>query len=229
MKLGIFGGTFDPIHHGHLIVAEECRDLLALDRIVFIPAKHPPHKSNVRISSGNHRLNMLRHALEYSPEFEAIDIELRRDGPSYTIDTLDAMRDAGELYLIMGHDSFVEFETWHRYIEILNNYRLVVVHRPGVTPYHAGGFAGAVRAFIHDRVWSPGTIPASLPPHDWKICFIPIPGLSISASQIRCRIQSGRTIRYLVPLKVEEYIRTNGLYQATHQCQGDFNEGIVDQ
>ncbi len=135
-KLGILGGTFNPIHYGHLAAAEEVRDRLKLDRILFIPSYLPPHKLEENVPSAVQRMEMVRLATEGNPSFEPSDIEIKRGGRSYTIDTIEALRQAypgTELYFITGLDSFLEIQTWHEWERLLTLCCFVVLSRPG---YH---------------------------------------------------------------------------------------------
>ncbi len=215
MKIGIFGGTFDPIHLGHLIAAEECRDLLKLDKILLIPAKIPPHKMTKTITNSFHRMNMLQSAISDYPFLEVSAAEINRPGPSYTIDTLDELQTRGSLTLIMGLDSFYEIDTWRRYREILKKYRLAVAMRPGTHIIETHRLPEDIQVYFPDRVinYLAGTPDEkSLNNPDWQICFLPIPGLKISASEIRNRVQENRTIRFLVPPAVRKYITAHSLY-----------------
>ncbi len=189
MKLGVFGGTFDPPHHGHLIVAEYVRYRLGLDRIVFVPSWISPHKQERRAADGSHRLAMLRLAVSGSPELEVSDIEVRRGGVSYTVDTLKDLSSethAG-LNLLIGADNYVDFRTWHEPEQILSLARLVVMSRPG----------------------SPFPPDQSLPS---GIIRIEVPEITIRATRIRSLAGETRSIRYLVPPPVEKYILENHLY-----------------
>jgi nicotinate-nucleotide adenylyltransferase len=216
MKTGILGGTFDPIHMGHLIIAEEVRDRLQLDRIVFIPAKIPPHKLHVKVTSGQHRVKMLELAVRGQSNVTVSDMELQRSGPSYTIDTIKQMQSLGELYLLMGDDSFLAIHTWHRYAELFSLCKIVSVNRPGSKYIEKSMLTPLIQSFFPNKVMdmrSPGSVDKRMTPEDWRICFCPIPGFNISASEIRGRVAQKRTIRYLVPQSVEKYIKTESLYR----------------
>jgi nicotinate-nucleotide adenylyltransferase len=190
-RLGVFGGTFDPIHLGHLIVAELTRGLLGLDRVVFVPARRAPHKSGAG-ASPEHRLRMTGIAVEDNPHFEVSDVEIRREGPSYTVDTLRSLRGrnpAGtEHYLLLGADSARDLETWREHDELLRDSNVVILGRPGV----------------EDREL-PGSVAS-------RATVLPTPLIGISSTEIRRRVRSGETIRYLVTEPVERYIRSQGLY-----------------
>ncbi|HEX7118250.1 MAG TPA: nicotinate-nucleotide adenylyltransferase [Longimicrobiales bacterium] len=189
MKLGIFGGTFDPVHLGHLIAAQDAWAALELDRVVFIPAAVPPHKRGRVTAAPQLRLEMLRAATAGDPRFEVSDLELRRPGPSYTVDTLLELRErdpTGALFLLLGVDQFREFHTWRGPEEIARLADLVVLARDGAAA-------------------------SSLPthfPHRW----VAVTRVDISATEIRRRIAARLPVRYLVPAAVEEIIRRERLY-----------------
>lgn len=193
MRIGLYGGTFDPIHLGHLRAAESAREELSLDLVAFVPAAVPPHREAPR-STASDRLTMVRLATAPHPAFEAWDDELRREGPSYTIETVEALvreraRDA--FVLVVGADTWPEIPTWRKPERLLALVELAVVDRPGFasvdpTPL----FPGALRA---RRVAGPG--------------------LPLSASAIREHARTGRSVRFLVPDPVADYIGERGLYR----------------
>jgi nicotinate-nucleotide adenylyltransferase len=193
MKIGIFGGTFNPPHYGHLIVAEFIREEVGLDKIIFIPCSIPPHKQNdeylSQIASPEHRFEMVKLAITGNKFFEVSDIEINRGGVSYTIDTVNYFVSnfpEEKFYLLIGADQFVEFHTWRKPDEIVQKVNLIVFNRPG---------------FV-------------IPKTEFSkfATFITIPNIEISASTIRKRIRHGKSIKYLVPPAVEEYILANKLY-----------------
>ncbi len=190
MKIGVFGGTFDPPHFGHLIVAEYVRYRLGLDKILFVPSWISPHKQELPATSGSHRLAMLRLAVDRAPELEVSDIEVRRGGVSYTIDTLRSLsaETRAELNLLIGADNFLEFGTWHEPEEILSIVRLVVMSRPGIPK-------------------------APIQPLRSGILRIEVPGIMITATTVRAHVYAGHSTRYLVPDSVERYIQDHGLYR----------------
>jgi len=192
MRLGLFGGTFDPIHMGHLILAETIRSDFPLDRIFFIPAAVPPHKQRRRISSSEARVEMLTLALEDHPYFDISMAELEIGGVCYTIDTVRHFLDQynrDTLYLIIGGDSLGDLLTWKKPYELLDLIQVLVVHRPG---YPLDDIEQDIRK---------------------RISFISMPLIDISSTTLRERIKSDQSIRYRVPEKVEAYIREKGLYQ----------------
>jgi len=184
VKLGLFGGTFDPPHNGHLIVAQDALIALALDRILFIPARVPPHKRHLRITPAALRCAMLEVAIAGNAQFAMDDLELRREGPSWTVDTLRALRErdtAAELFLLIGADQYADLATWHDAAEIPRLAHVVVLARRGERP------AGA-------RV-------------------VDVTRIDISGTEIRRRVAAGQPIRYLVPDAVDAIIRREGLYR----------------
>lgn len=194
LRVGIFGGTFDPIHWGHLVVAEQARDQLRLDRVLFVPARTPPHKRDAA-AGADHRFRMTHLATEDHPQFAVSDLELRREGPSYTIDTLRALQAADAAggarhYLLLGADSARDLEQWREFDTLLEDTCVVVLRRPGTGPQD-----------LPPRVGSRAT-------------FLSTPLLEVSSREIRRLVREGRTVRYLVPAPVETYIRTEGLYRS---------------
>ena len=194
MRTGIFGGTFDPVHFGHLILAETVRSAENLDRLVFLPANQPPHKLEHALTPSRHRLAMLNLAVENNPAIKISDYEIQTGGISYTIDTLDALLKSAEfrndqLYPIIGQDSLAEFHTWKDPERIVTQYQVLCVRRPDVeTEQISSEIASSVR-------------------------IVAAPLISISSSEIRQRIKMGKSIRFWVPEKVESYINQQGLYQ----------------
>jgi nicotinate-nucleotide adenylyltransferase len=195
---GVFGGTFDPIHVAHLAVAEAARDTYGLRRVLFVPAAQPPHKPGRSITAVEHRLAMVEAAIAGNAAFTISRLEIDRPGPSYTVDTLLALResDPGErLALILSAESFAELPTWHRAEGITELADLIVAPREGYLAVDAtsGGRDGAGR--------------------DTRVAHLDGPRIRLSASEIRERAAAGRSIRYLVPDAVAAYISDHGLYQ----------------
>lgn len=200
-RVGIMGGSFDPVHAGHLVIAQDAAERLGLSEVVFIPAAVPPHKQELRRVDAGHRLNMLRLATESNPRFSVSDIELRRGGVSYTVDTLRAMRDIhpdAVLFLIVGSDTLVDFHTWHGTEEILELCEVATLLRPGEDALEA----------IAEKIQLPAEQSKRLLRN-----VIDAHRIGVSSSEIRMRLAEGSGIRYLVPLEVENYIYENGLYQ----------------
>ena len=205
-SVGVLGGTFDPIHIAHLAVAEEAREALGLEKILFIPAAMPPHKVDRPVSEPHHRLAMVELAIADNPAFEASRVELDRSGPSYTVDTLERLaataaaadpRPDGErrdLVLIMSAEAFRDLRSWRRPERILELARLAIVPRDG--------FPDASRAFLAEH----------FPGFEDRASFLRGPRLRLSASELRDRASNGRSLRYLVPDAVAAYIGDHGLY-----------------
>ncbi|WP_456430011.1 nicotinate (nicotinamide) nucleotide adenylyltransferase [Rhodocaloribacter sp.] len=193
MRVGIFGGSFNPPHTAHLIVAEWVREAEAFDRVLWMPAARPPHKPGAALVSAAHRLAMTRLATRDHPAFAVSDLEIRRGGVSYTIDTVRALQSAhpaDTFALILGGDSLRDFESWRRPDEIIARVPLVVYDRPG-----------ADRSGVPERFLE-------------RTRFVKAPLLEISGTTIRARRRAGRSIRYLVPDSVRAYIETHGLYRS---------------
>lgn len=194
--LGIFGGTFDPIHIGHLAVAERACDELGLDGIVFVPALQPPHKPHRVISAIHHRVNMLELAIAGNPRFRWSDVDMRPGEPSYTVSMLERLhhQHPGEdLAFIVGEDSLRDFATWHQPDRILELSQLVVADRPGVE--------------VDDSVY------AQVPRLRDRVSRFQAPLLEVSSTELRARVADGHSIRYLVPSAVFAYIERTGLYR----------------
>lgn len=190
-QIGVLGGTFDPIHLGHLIIAEYAVDDASLDKVVFVPAGEPYMKKRT-ISSAVDRLAMVELAIKGNPKFESSDVDINRAGPTYTIDTLRALRaklgDGAALSLIMGADSVAELPRWHKVKELLTICTILAFARPGVT-----------------RVVAPEM--------KSKINWVEAPLVEISATDIRDRVKAGKNITYIVSERVKDYIKKRGLYQ----------------
>ena len=196
-RVGIFGGTFDPIHMGHLIVAETIMDEFHLDKVVFIPAAVPPHKLDKQISPAKHRYMMTMLATCSNPRFQVSDMEMHRQGPSYSRDTLaQLIKEHGsdtEFYFIVGADSVENLHTWNRIDELLTMCHFIGASRPGCMP-------------------DMEKIAQRFGPLAEKIHCLETPELEISSTEIRHRVGQKRTIRYIVPETVEQYIYKEKLY-----------------
>jgi nicotinate-nucleotide adenylyltransferase len=209
-RLGILGGTLDPVHTGHIATALAARRQLGLDRILLMPARVPPHRTVRPSASGYHRFAMAALAIQGLDGLEVSDLELRSPGTSYTSDTLAQLRGRGfrpsQIFFITGADAFAEIETWHRYPDVLDMANFVVVARPGYDPrIVASRFeALATRAVdaAHGARRSGGV----------SIFLVDAPTPDVSSTEIRRRLASGQSIRGLVPAGVEAYIRQHRLY-----------------
>ncbi len=197
MRLGIFGGTFDPIHLGHLVLAEQCREACALDRLLFVAAGSPPHKQGER-TAVSHRLEMARIAVAGNPAFVVSDMEAVRPGPHYSVETLETLsreHPGDDLYFLIGADSLADLPGWREPERIASLATIVVVNRPG--------------GVVVDQASIP-----DLGPSARGVVVVAIPPIGIASSDIRQRVAAGRSIRYLVPRGVEAYIESHGLYRA---------------
>jgi nicotinate-nucleotide adenylyltransferase len=198
-RLGVFGGTFDPPHHGHLALAEWARAELGLERVLFVPAGDPPHKRRAGLSSVAHRVAMTRLAVRGNPAFAVSTIEASRRGPSWTADTIRALAAAhprARLHLLMGADMFATFATWREPDEIARHAVLVVALRPG------------------SRV--PRRVPAPVRAGR-GVVWLSNPGLDVSSSALRERARAGRSLRYLVPDAVDRYVQRHRLYDGSRR------------
>lgn len=202
MRLGVMGGTFDPIHIGHLVTAEEARFQFRLDSVVFVPSSRPPHKTGAPQSGVEHRLKMAELAVEGNDATTVSDLEARRQGLSYTIDTLRELHrlrgPSVELYFITGADAILEILTWKDPEELLAESRFIAATRPG---YRLERLKEAL-----PRKNSAGELSIA------KVFTMEIPALAISSTDIRERVATGRPFRYLVPEAVWRYIGENRLY-----------------
>jgi nicotinate-nucleotide adenylyltransferase len=193
-RLGVFGGTFDPPHVGHLALAEWALEQLELDRVLFVPAGTPPHKQAGRRSSAAQRVAMTRAAVRGNEAFTVSTIETKRRGPSYTVDTLAELAAANpgaELWLLMGADMYATLRTWHEPEGIARHARIAVALRPGAkAPRRVSGIKGQ------------------------RVEWLGNPGIEVSSSAVRDRARAGRSVRYLVPDAVARHIARHGLYRS---------------
>ena len=213
LKIGIFGGTFNPIHLGHLRSAEEIRETFALNRIYFVPAARPPHRSGDTLVSATHRLRMVELAVADNPFFQASAVELERTGPSYSIDTIRHFRhelEPASVFFVVGLDAFREIHTWKEYASIPALCHLIVTSRPGVpTPPQEQLLPVA----LQPALWYDSSLRMYRHTSGHTLIFHEIQGLQISASQVRATVRQGKSVRYLVPSPVAAYIADNALYQ----------------
>ena len=190
MKIGLMGGTFDPVHIGHLITAQAVREIRNLEKIIFIPAYISPHKTNKSSAGDNHRLKMLQLAIEGIPYFEYSDIELKAKSISYTVKTLEAFKKKyDELEFIIGYDNIINFNTWKMPGRIIELAELVVLRRKTND-----------KKVAKDKYYKAAT-------------FVKTPVIEISSSEIRNRIKEGKPVDFLIPRKVKEYIYSSNLYK----------------
>jgi len=181
--IGVFGGTFDPVHVGHLAIANAALDELGLDRVYFVPAHRSPLKPDGPVASAEDRLAMLTAAIRDEPRFRVSSIELERSGPSFTVDTLESLREEGKLFLILGSDAYSDFERWREPARIRELATIVLAARPGAPNAPAGAR------------------------------MLDSPLMDISSRELRARAARGRSLRYLVPREALRYIEEHRLYR----------------
>jgi nicotinate-nucleotide adenylyltransferase len=201
MRLGIFGGSFDPVHYGHLLVAETCREEARLDEVWFMPAATPPHKRHISLASAKQRVEMLELAIAGHGSLRVSTIEIDRGGLSYTVDTLRTIHDAqpgDELFLLMGGDTLEDLPKWREPAEILKLATPIAVERHGSPEPNYAALTALVSA---ERL------------QEIRSLRVAMPVIELSATDIRERIQAGKSIRYRTPRAVEKYIETHGLYK----------------
>ena len=199
-RIGLLGGTFNPVHLGHLVIAQNALEVFDLDKVIFIPCANPPHKTPSILASAEHRMAMLETVIEDDPRFEVSDIEIRRDGTSYTIDTVTQLKKLSpyaEFHFIIGADSLLELHSWKDIGQLLKLCTFVTFARPGAD-------TSRIRAndLKLDPPWAEKLLENIATSHL----------LDISSSDIRHRVAEGMSIRYLVPLEVEMYIAEHNLY-----------------
>jgi nicotinate-nucleotide adenylyltransferase len=204
MRIGIFGGSFDPVHQGHLIVAECCREQARLDRVIFVPTAIQPFKQSRQPAAGQHRAEMLAFAVGGNPAFEISTVELDRGGVSYTVDTLAAVRDArpdDDLQLILGPDALASLPDWREPARILDLAGVIAVERDGLDDVSSAVQESRLAALLG-------------PERSRRVVAdtVRVPALGIRSSEIRALVAAGRSIRYRTPRAVERYIATHGLY-----------------
>jgi nicotinate-nucleotide adenylyltransferase len=220
MRIGLFGGTFNPVHLGHLRAAVDVREGFELDEIFLIPAALPPHKGFGELAASADRLHMLSLALGADSGLKVSDVELNRSGPSYTIDTVQHFKQTlpaeTRLYLIMGLDAFLEIDTWKSYRELLVQIPLIVINRPKAGHRMRRIPWKIMDDYISSKLSADYSFSASrsgyLARHQQPIYVFEVTALDISSTGIRRRVSQNRSISYLVPQKVAEYIRTKGIY-----------------
>jgi nicotinate-nucleotide adenylyltransferase len=217
-RLGLLGGTFDPIHYGHLDAADAAQQALQLDEIIFIPSHDPPHRPADPRASAFQRFALVALALSGHAGYRAADLELRRDGPSYTADTLRVMRAEGwtpsQLFFILGADAFAEIATWREFPTVLDAAHFVVISRPGTTLDAATARTPELRSRVRsvDQEATNG-------PHTF-VFLVEARTRDVSSTTIRARLAAGQSIDDLVPGAVARHIVTNRLYGAVGNLHG---------
>jgi nicotinate-nucleotide adenylyltransferase len=211
-RIGLFGGTFNPIHLGHLRGAEEIREAFRLEEVIFIPSSIPPHKGTEKVIEGKHRLEMVRLATGSNAYFSTSDIEVSRPGKSYSIDTIRYFREKhrDSLFFILGRDAFVEIETWREFQNLFSLCHFIVMTRPGsqkdtLSPQVPGALTPIFQYEPEQKAWT--HISGN------RLYLKEISFLDISSTKVRELIEKGESVRYLIPAEVEGYIRKHGLYR----------------
>lgn len=201
-KIGIYGGTFDPIHIGHLIIAEQTREILNLNKIIFLPNGNPPHKTSIK-SDKVHRLNMIKKAIENNENFEVSDLETRKEGVIYTYDTIIEFKKiySDDIYFIMGEDSLINLNKWYRYQDLVNICKFVVI--PRIVSEKNINNIDYMKKYIKEE------LKASLE----QFLILNFPILDISSTIIRKNIAQKKSVKYLLPEKVIKYIYEEKLYE----------------
>ncbi|MFQ5861855.1 MAG: nicotinate-nucleotide adenylyltransferase [Candidatus Brocadiales bacterium] len=203
MRIGILGGTFNPIHIGHLVIAEEVYYRHGLSKVLFIPTGQPPHKSTDDLAEARHRYEMVNLAIRGNDHFEASDVEIARGGKSYTVDTIGVILERygknSDPHLIIGMDTIYELPSWKDITRLSTLCRIVVVNRPGST---LNDLSQLIPILGEKKV------------QEMKRVQVEIPPIGISSTEIRSRLRNGLQIRYLVPREVELYINRHGLYKS---------------
>ncbi len=203
MRVGIFGGTFDPVHHGHLVLAEQCREQGRLDQVWFVPAYRPPNKLEQSLTRFEQRVEMLSLAIAGNPAFRVEELEKERTGPSYTVDTITQLQQrhpGQDFWLLVGSDTLADLPNWYEPRQLVCRVGLLVMARPG-TPVTTAGE-------IQSRLGLGPEAPVRLE-------VVQTPALDISSRDLRRRVAQGRSIRYFLPRAVEVYIQEKRLYQGT--------------
>jgi nicotinate-nucleotide adenylyltransferase len=209
MAIGIFGGTFDPVHIGHLRAAEEIRESFGLEKVFFVPAYIPPHKRGRRIADVDQRVEMLRIAIRNNTGLRLSELEIKRGGVSYSIDTIQTFeRRYGEIYFIMGLDAFLEIDTWYRYQELFLHADFIIMLRPMEREISASGILPEAVRDLVKKIDDTTLLHTS----GKKIYLKKVTQLDISSTHIREASRQNRSIRYLVPDRVEKFINKRGLY-----------------
>jgi nicotinate-nucleotide adenylyltransferase len=212
MRIAVFGGTFNPVHYGHLRLAEEVREACSLDRVVFMPTFITPHKSKEALTPAGVRLELLKRATADNPGFSVSDVEIRREGRSFTVDTIrELLKEPGtEVSLILGSDSFNDIRSWHEYEELLRLASFIVVPRPS---HPSRPLEEALTVELAGKFWYDSVSGRYVDSGGNSITYLDTTPIDISSSGIRERVRMGLTVRYLLPDAAIEFIKQEGLYR----------------
>ena len=219
-RIGLFGGTFNPIHRGHLHAAERVKKNFPLDKIYLIPSALPPHKIPENVAAATDRLEMIRLAIANFSYLEVSDVELTRSGPSYTIDTVSYYQTLfsyeADLYLMMGIDAFLEIETWKSYPDLFIQISFIIMSRPHQGSWKGFGNKKNIEDYLKVTISKNFCFCSSKScyyfPNKKPIFILDVDPLDISSTEIRSRIKQGKSIRSFVPIKVANFIKNKGLY-----------------
>lgn len=202
MKIGVLGGTFDPIHYGHLIIGEQAREELDLDKVVYIPTGDPVHKAKSKVSDARIRYEMLSLAIEDNMDFKKSSTEIDRQGKTYTIDTIEELKkeyDKEQIYFLIGEDSLFQLENWHRFLELKEACNFVVCRR-----------------YVRNQNKIKDKIIYMKSKYDMDIYLLNTPIIEISSTDIREKAIKNKSIKYLLPKRVEKYILDNHIYEVNY-------------
>jgi nicotinate-nucleotide adenylyltransferase len=209
-RVGLFGGTFNPIHLGHLRGAEDIREIFHLEEVIFVPSSIPPHKTSEEVIEASHRLEMVRLAVSGNPYFSVSDVEISRPGKSYSIETIRFFREKRQdaFFFILGSDAFVEIETWKEFQNLFFLCHFIVMTRPGSqkeTPPLPRALVPSFRYASKEKAW--------VHVSGYMLYIKEISFLDISSTKVRELIEKGRSVKYLIPTEVEAYVKQHGLYR----------------
>ena len=221
MRIGLFGGTFNPVHFGHLRAALEVKEGYDLDEVILIPAALPPHKIPTDVADAADRMQMLNLALEDVSGLKVSDVELKRSGPSYTIDTVQYLRQTlpgqARILLMMGMDAFLEIDSWKSYNELLEQIPFIIISRPNTGNCGTNFGWKFLEDYLTSKISTDYVFSESQNCYRAKdkqpVYIYEVTGLDISSTRIRSLVSKGRLIRYLVPQKVAHFIQARGLYK----------------
>lgn len=214
-KVGLFGGSFNPVHTGHLRAAEEIREMLLLDKVIFIPTYVHPLKQSKDIPDAKKRYQMLKLAIRDNPLFEASDVELKREGPSYTIDTLKYYSNKykkTQFYFIFGTENLTKIDKWYQYQDLFKYSNFVVIKRPGVKYTSGKSIIPSKLRHKFRNIVSDNSITVYEHKSSKKLIFVNIRGIRISSTMVRKLIKEKRSVRYFIPDNLNSYILKNKLY-----------------
>ena len=220
MRIGLFGGTYNPVHFGHLRSALEVKEGFELDEVILIPAALPPHKLSGEVAEAADRLLMLRLALEDTAGLKLSDVELKRPGPSYTIDTVQYFKRTlppeSRIFLIMGLDAFLEIDTWKSYEELLQQVPFIIINRPKAGSEAYGFRREALKDYLKATISADYAFVESRRgfccPNKQPVYVFEVTALDISSTAVRRLIKKDRSVEYLMPQKVAEFIKSKGIY-----------------